>query len=195
MSLDPEQVKSRIQTALGPVKLKPLKDSLLLEEPGDLLKVAGFLRESPDYRLDYLSSITAVDYLKYLESVYHFYSVEKKLGPLVLRVRVTKSKPAIPSLTALYLSAELQERENYDLFGIVYENHPDLKRLFLWENFDGHPLRKDYLQEDSETLEMADVEWLEKHGVAVPPEAKAAARRLYEDGKRALAPKVREGNA
>ena len=169
--------------------MKVFRNSILLEKPEDLLRAAAFLKSAPDFRMDYLASVTAVDYLKYLESVYHLYSIEKKTGPVVLRVRVPRKDPRIPSLVGLYRGAELQERENYDLFGIVYEGHPDLRRLFLWETFEGHPLRKDYVQEDSEVLEAADIEWLDRHGISSPKEVRQHALELRKQGKRAVAEK------
>ena len=184
-----EEIKIQIEKAIPGIRLKLVRDSLLIEEPSVLPKVGKFLKESPDYRLDYLSSVTAADYLQYLESVYHLYSMEKKIGPLVLRVRASRENPRLPSLVPIYRGAEFQEREAYDLFGIIYENHPDLRRIFLWEGFEGFPLRKDYQQEDSETLEAADIEWLERHGVPIPEEMKKKAEVLKGQGKRAIAQK------
>jgi len=86
----------------------------------------------------------------YLESVNHLYSMEKKQGPIVLKVRVPRNNPRMPSLTPLYRGAEYQEREAYDLFGIVYEGHPDLRRILMWDEFEGHPMRKDYVEEDQD---------------------------------------------
>ena len=183
------EVKNELEARLPDVKLRTVKDSLLVENPEDLPRVALFLKENPLFLLDYLSSVTGADYLDYLESVYHFYSVAKKHGPLTLRVRVPKSSPRIPSLVPVYRSAELQEREAYDTFGIFYEGHPDLRRLFMWEGFEGYPLRKDYQQEDSETLEAADIAWLEARGIAVPSQMKQKAQELKESGKRAVAQK------
>jgi NADH-quinone oxidoreductase subunit C len=149
-----------------------------------------FLKESPKFLLDYLSSVTGADYLDYLESVYHLYSMAQKHGPVVLRVRVPKNKAAkVPSLAPVYRSAELQEREAFDTFGIIYEGHPDLRRLFMWEEFQGHPLRKDYEQEDTEVLETADIAWLEARGVAVPDTLKEKAKALQAAGRRAVAQK------
>jgi len=76
-----------------------------------------------------------------------------------------RENPKIPSLVSVYRGAEFQEREAYDMYGIIYEGHPDLRRLFMWEGFEGHPMRKDYVQEDSETLEAEDIAWLEQHGI------------------------------
>ena len=183
------EIKSAIEKAIPGVALKPVRDSLLIENPADLPKVAKFLKESESFRLDYLCSVTGTDYLQFLESVYHLYSMEKKTGPVVLRVRAKKENPKIPSLVSIYRGAEFQEREAYDMYGIVYEGHPDLRRIFMWEGFEGFPMRKDYQQEDSETLEAEDVEWLKEHGIPVPEEMVKRAEELKKQGKRALAEK------
>ena len=85
-----------------------------------------------------------------LEAVYHLYSVAKKHGPITLRTRTgDRDKDAIvPSLTPVWKSADFQEREAYDLFGIRFEGHPDLRRLLMWDEFVDFPLRKDYVAPD-----------------------------------------------
>ncbi len=183
-----DEIKSKIESALPGTALKLVRDSILVEKPSDLLKIAQFLKGS-DVKFDYLSSLTGADYLQYLEVVYHFYSMAKKTGPFVLRVRVSRENPKIPSLVPLYRGAEFQERETYDMYGILFEGHPDLRRIFMWEGFEGFPLRKDYQQEDSETLETDDVEWLEKHGVSIPEDMRKIAEELKKQGKRAIAQK------
>ncbi len=92
----------------------------------------------------------------YLEAVYHLYSVSKGMGPLVLRVRTgdRDEDVEIPSLTPVWRSCELQEREIFDLYGIRFSGHPDLRRLLMWDTFEGHPMRKDY-QTPDETLAFA----------------------------------------
>ncbi len=190
--MNAETIKSQLEAAFPGIALKLVRESLLIEKPEDLLKAAMFLKNS-DHKIDYLSSVTGADYIQYLESVYHFYSMALKTGPLVLRVRVPRDNPKVPSLTLLFRSAEFQEREAYDMYGIIYENHPDPRRVFMWEGFEGFPLRKDYKQEDSETLEMEDVEWLEKHGVKVDGELKAKAENLKRQGKRAVAERPKPG--
>ncbi|HXV27685.1 MAG TPA: NADH-quinone oxidoreductase subunit C [bacterium] len=187
--MDIAAVKTQIENALPGVALQPVRDSLLIKNPQDILKVAGFLKESADYRLDYLSSLTGADYLQYIEVIYHLYSMEKKTGPLVLRVRADRNQPKVPSLVSVYRGAEYQERETFDMYGIHFENHPDLRRIFMWEGFEGFPMRKDYQQEDSEVLETADVEWLEQHGVQVPDDLRKQAEELKKLGKRAVAQK------
>jgi len=86
----------------------------------------------------------------YLESVYHLYSVAKKHGPLVIRMRTENrtDRVEMPSLTSVWRSAEFQEREVFDLFGIVFTGHPDLRRLLMWDGFKDYPMRKDYVEPD-----------------------------------------------
>ncbi len=86
----------------------------------------------------------------YLEAVYHLYSMELKHGPAVIRVRTVNRMTDIrvPSLTPVWRSAEFQEREVYDLYGIMFEGHPDLRRILLWDGFKDHPMRKDYVEPD-----------------------------------------------
>lgn len=191
--MDSEKIKSQIETALPGVALKLVREAILIENSKDLERVAGYLKSSA-LELDYLSSVTAVDYLQYLESVYHFYSMSKKTGPLVVKVRVPRDNAKIPSLVKLFRSAEFQEREAFDTYGITYENHPDLQRIFMWEGFEGFPMRKDYYQEDSETLETADIAWLDKHGIKVPDAMRAKAEELKKAGKRAVAEKPKAGS-
>jgi NADH:ubiquinone oxidoreductase subunit C len=189
MNIPVGEVQKELELKLPDVKLRPVRDSLLIENPKDLPRVALFLKENPKFLLDYLSSVTGADYLQFLESVYHFYSMVKKQGPVVLRVRVPKNNAKIPSLVPVYRSAELQEREAYDTFGILYEGHPDLRRLFMWEGFEGHPLRKDYQQEDTEVLEAADIAWLEARGIKIPDDIREKAKALQSAGQRAIAQK------
>ena len=91
----------------------------------------------------------------YLETVYHLFSIAKKQGPVVLRMHtVNRTDDAkLPSLTPVWRSAEFQEREAYDLFGIVFEGHPDLRRILMWEGFADHPMRKDYVPPPDDELE------------------------------------------
>jgi NADH-quinone oxidoreductase subunit C len=86
----------------------------------------------------------------YLEAVYHLYSMELKQGPLVVRLRTTGRGDSVhlPSLTPVWRSAEFQEREMFDLYGIVFDGHPDLRRILMWEGFKDHPMRKDYVEPD-----------------------------------------------
>ncbi|MBI4549878.1 MAG: NADH-quinone oxidoreductase subunit C [Candidatus Omnitrophica bacterium] len=146
-----EDIKNDLTAAIPGIQVT-VEGEALIVAPENLLAAAGFLKENEKYRLDYLSCLTGVDYLAkgHLESVNHLYSVEKKTGPVVVKVRVPRNNPKMPSLVPFYRGAEFQERESFDLFGIVYEGHPDLRRILLWDEFEGHPMRKDYVQEDQD---------------------------------------------
>jgi len=86
----------------------------------------------------------------YLEVVYHLYSMALKHGPVVLRLRTQNrtDQTHLPSLTPVYRGAEFQEREVYDLFGVVFDRHPDLRRILMWDEFQDYPMRKDYREPD-----------------------------------------------
>ena len=85
-----------------------------------------------------------------LEAVYHLYSVALKQGPLTIRMRTVNrtDQVELPSLTPIWRSAEFQEREIFDLFGIIFAGHPDLRRLLMWPEFKDHPMRRDYVEPD-----------------------------------------------
>jgi NADH-quinone oxidoreductase subunit C len=144
--------------------------------------VAKFLRDDPALRLDFCSNVTGVDWLDravkktvkvkqvidgvekdvdltseekisgYLEAVYHLFSITHKHGPVIIRMQTDRIDPKLPSLTAIWRSAELQEREIFDLYGIKFEGHRDLRRILMWDEFEDFPMRKDYRPPD-------DFEW------------------------------------
>jgi len=90
----------------------------------------------------------------YLEAVYHLYSITHKHGPVIVRMRTADRQDGarLPSLTLVWRSAEFQEREIFDLYGIRFDGHPDLRRILMWDEFEDHPMRKDYREPD-------DYEW------------------------------------
>jgi NADH-quinone oxidoreductase subunit C/D len=109
-----------------------------------LLDVAEYVRNELGF--NYLSSVTGVDLLDdgKMEVVYHTFSIKKGGGPLTLKVQVDRQDPVVPSLTPTWPGADFQEREIWDLYGIKFDGHPDLRRILLWEGFEGHPMRKDW---------------------------------------------------
>ena len=117
---------------------------VLKNEKEKLLSFFESLKNEKKYNL--LSSVTSVDFLSKFVVVYHFTSIEKNES-LVIKIPCGESRtePSVISITSVWRGAELQEREIYDLMGIYFDNHPNMKRLLLWENFDGHPLRKDFV--------------------------------------------------
>ncbi|MFH1560881.1 MAG: NADH-quinone oxidoreductase subunit C [Chloroflexota bacterium] len=115
-------------------------------KPEAVLDVCRFLKEEDDLEFDYLVSISAVDYIEHFEIVYHLVSIARNHS-LVVKARCWgREDPVIPSVTSLWQGADLQEREIYDLMGITFGGHYNLKRIMLWEGFPGHPHRKDYLE-------------------------------------------------
>ena len=112
----------------------------------------------------------------YLEVVYHLYSMELKRGPLVLRLRTANrtDDARVPSLTPVWRGAEFQEREAYDLYGIIFDGHPDLRRILMWDEFKDFPMRKDYIEPDDYEYEpTAHDDVLEKARRHHPAEGKA----------------------
>jgi NADH-quinone oxidoreductase subunit C len=85
-----------------------------------------------------------------LEVVYHLFSVERRDGPVVLRMRTRDREEGVrlPSLTSVWRSADFQEREIFDLYGVIFDGHPDLRRLLMWDEFVDHPMRRDYVEPD-----------------------------------------------
>jgi NADH-quinone oxidoreductase subunit C len=158
----------------------PSGQQSLLVDNEHALAVAEFLRDDSVLHFDYCSNVTGVDWLEaelsekikikkvvdgvekeveevkktlrpgYLEAVYHLYSMEKKHGPVILRVRTENraEKNHVPSLAPVWRSCEFQEREAYDLYGIVFDSHPDLRRILMWDGFKDFPMRKDYVEPD-----------------------------------------------
>jgi NADH-quinone oxidoreductase subunit C len=111
----------------------------------------------------------------YLESVYHLYSMELKHGPLIIRMRTANRTDArLPSLTPVWRGCEFQEREIYDLYGVVFDGHPDLRRILMWEGFQDYPMRKDYVEADDYEYEPTPHDKvLEKSKRHCAPEAKS----------------------
>jgi NADH-quinone oxidoreductase subunit C len=142
-ALNGEQVAEKINKAF-PGTVTADKTAVIVTNKS-LYQVAEFLKDTPEFDFDYLANLTAVDYIDYFEVVYHLVSL-KHNHSLVLKTRChDRTKPVVPSVFRLWRSADFQEREVYDLMGIVFDGHPNLKRLLLWEGFVGHPLRRDYL--------------------------------------------------
>ena len=118
----------------------------------DLLRVSRYLRDEKQTDFSFLTSITAIDYIEYFELVYHLLSMRRN-SSLIIKSRCygRDEELSMPSLVEVWKGADYQEREVWDLMGIRFVDHRNLKRILLWEGFDGHPLRKDYLGQDEVT--------------------------------------------
>ena len=144
VALSGEKIASQIEKKFPGSVIESGPESLLFKADL-LLEVAGYLKDTPGLDFDYLNAITAVDYYDCFEVVYQLTSL-KHNHSLVLKTRCyNRDNPTLPSVVSLWRGADFQEREIYDLFGISFEGHPNLKRIVLWEGFEGYPLRKDFL--------------------------------------------------
>lgn len=112
--------------------------------PGRLVEACRTLRDDRATDGRFLNSLNGVDRYDYFEVVYNISSLSHN-HTLSLKVRTDHDQPEVPSVVSIWHGAHLQEREIYDLLGIRFAGHPDLKRLFLWDGFPGHPLRKDFM--------------------------------------------------
>jgi NADH-quinone oxidoreductase subunit C len=129
-------------------------DATALVDAAKILDVMRFLRDTPELEFDMLTDVTAVDYLGQqprFEMVYHLYSLGKNRR-LRVKARVPEQPAEIDTLSELWSSANWMEREVCDMYGIRFKGHPDLRRLLLYEEFEGHPLRKDYPKEKRQPL-------------------------------------------
>lgn len=150
-----EQLRETVLQAVPGVTLEVIASTPAAQQPALLVDrehvvaVAKFLKEDSRYQFDYCSCVTGVDYLakNFIEVVYHLYSVAKKQGPVVLKVRAPRELEQcnVPSLTPVWRGCEFQEREAYDLYGVKFDGHPDLRRILMWDEFTDYPMRKDYV--------------------------------------------------
>jgi NADH-quinone oxidoreductase subunit C len=133
----------------GPADLLATDDAVVLAER--IVDVATYVRDKLGYQL--LSNLTAVDYLTdgVIELVYHFMHLEGG-PPLVIKVRAPRELPVVPSLTPFWPGADLQEREAFDLYGVQFPGHPNLKRIYMWDEFEGYPMRKDFPKQGDKYL-------------------------------------------
>ena len=144
LALSGEEVTTKLEQQFPGSIIESSGNSLLVKSES-LFELVSFLKTTPSLDFDYLNYITAVDYYDYFELVYQLTSM-KHNHSLVLKTRCyDRSNPLVPSVVRLWRGADFQEREIYDLMGISFEGHPNLKRIVLWSGFEGHPLRKDYL--------------------------------------------------
>jgi NADH-quinone oxidoreductase subunit C len=164
--MTPAEIVTTLKNQLG-AKIRSEKldalDPYVVVEPQDLLQVCRFLRDEPKLRMELLNCISGVDYLEpdakkapksgfepHLEVVYHFQSFTHR-HRFVVKIILPRWKdnkagelPEVPSLTSLWATADWHEREVYDLSGVWFTGHPNLRRILTSEDWVGHPLRKDY---------------------------------------------------
>ena len=112
----------------------------------NLVDVFSYLKDDTELDMQFLNSISAVDYIEYFELVYHLRSLRNNTTLIIKTKCFGREEITGPSITSVWRGAELQEREIWDLMGINFSDHPNMKRILLWEGFPGHPLRKDFIR-------------------------------------------------
>ncbi|MDO8567622.1 MAG: NADH-quinone oxidoreductase subunit C [Dehalococcoidales bacterium] len=141
--LSGKDTAAKIEPQLPGSVVESGSDTLIVKKDS-LLAVATLLKQTAGLDFDYLASVTSTDYGDYFEVVYHLTSMQHTHS-LILKTRIYgRDNPTVPSVISLWKGADLQEREIFDLMGIKFEDHPNMKRIVLYEGFEGHPLRKDY---------------------------------------------------
>lgn len=143
--MDNEKLKDFILKQIPEAEFEENAQYLLAIVPASHIhSISLELKNNPETRFDYLFCLTGVDYPDHMQVIYHLKSTELN-HYTVIKARIdSREKPEIDTVCDIWHTAEFHEREVYDLFGIVFRNHPDLRRIFLDEEWVGYPLRKDY---------------------------------------------------
>ena len=139
-----EHLAERLREAVADSVVEWNQDAVWVK-PSLIDSVFQFLRDDPELDFQYLNSISAVDFIEHFELTYHLTSIQRQHTALVKSKVFGRENLTVPSVYGVWRGADFQEREIWDLMGIHFEGHPNMKRIMLWEGFSGHPLRKDYL--------------------------------------------------
>lgn len=146
LALPAPAIASKLEAKYPGILIEAI-DNTIIVKTEYLFEAAAFLKVTPGLDFNYLSYVTAVDYQTHFDVIYKLVSLEHN-HCLVLKTRCNDHEnAAVSSVVSLWQGADFQEREIYDLMGIKFHGHPNLKRIFLWEGFKGHPLRKDFKQQ------------------------------------------------
>lgn len=147
--MTPEQIAAALTAELGQEAVLEIVTSV--KSPYIVVALPAFrramelLRRHPQLSFDYLQLVTAVDWVSHFDVVYHLWSMDHA-HKIAVKVTVSREEPHVPSVADLWPAADWHEREQYDLLGVVFDGHPDLRRILCPEDWEGHPLRKDYIQ-------------------------------------------------
>src|SRR3954467_14008987 len=146
-----EEIRQRLAARFGE-RIGPLapanKDAFLLVQAADVPEICLFLKQDPDLSFDCLMNLSTVDWPKknQIEVVYHLWSYPKRHA-FILKVQLDRAQPQIATLEPVWKAADWLEREQFDLMGVVFEGHPDLRRIMMPDDWVGNPLRKDYAEQ------------------------------------------------
>ena len=146
-----EEIRQRLAAKFGE-SIGPLapanKDPFVVVPGANIVEICKFLKEDPDLAFDCLMNLSAIDWPKknQIEVVYHFWSYSKRHA-FIAKVQLDRAKPEIASIEPVWKAADWLEREQYDLLGVTFTGHPDLRRIMMPDDWVGHPLRKDYKEQ------------------------------------------------
>jgi NADH/F420H2 dehydrogenase subunit C len=143
-ALSGRELAERLEVAV-PGSVERWHGEVVWVKPPTVADVARFLRDDPSLDFQFLNSISAVDFIEYFEVVYHLTSLQQQHTAVVKARVYGRESPVLPSVYHTWRGADFQEREVWDLMGVHFDGHPNMKRIMLWEGFEGHPLRKDFL--------------------------------------------------
>lgn len=141
-------IKENFKEAILSVDEEAIQPSITIDKK-DILSICQLLHSNDKLYFDHLSCLSGMDYGEGndLGVVYHLYSIPYDLN-LVIKVKLNRSEPNIDSITSIWKGANWHEREAYDMFGIQFNNHPELRRILMPADWEGHPLRKDYKEQE-----------------------------------------------
>jgi NADH/F420H2 dehydrogenase subunit C len=143
-ALTGQELAQRLDAAL-PGAVERWEQEVVWVRPQQIAAACRFLRDDPGLDFRFLSSLSAVDFIEHFDVVYHLTSLNRRHTAVVKARLYGREAPSLPSVYPVWRGADFQEREVWDLMGVRFEGHPNLKRIMLWEGFEGHPLRKDFL--------------------------------------------------
>ena len=165
VEIEQELVDKIVERFPETVKEKYLDWHTLIVDREDIAPMCEMLKTDGEYDFKFLTDLSGVDYLEHMEVVYHMYSYGLQ-HKLCLKVKVKPDDLLVPSVTSVWSTADWHEREAYDLFGIVFEGHPNLKRILCADDFPGHAFRKDFPLENDEEYLLRDEKTAEDYGIS-----------------------------
>jgi NADH/F420H2 dehydrogenase subunit C len=139
-----QELAERLEAAL-PGSVEQWDEDAVWVKPANVAEAAQFIHDDSALDFQFLNSISAVDFIEHFQVVYHLTSLRQQHTGVVKARVYGREAPSLPSVYHVWRGADFQEREVWDLMGVRFEGHPNLKRIMLWEGFEGHPLRKDFL--------------------------------------------------
>jgi NADH-quinone oxidoreductase subunit C len=146
LTMDIQTILTRLQTTFPQTPLSLDASQSIVVPANSIYAICVYLKETSDLAFDSLMCLSGVDRGENLEVVYHLYSMPQG-HKVTLKAQTPRTDPKVPTVATLWRTADWHEREAYDLFGIVFIGHPDLRRILLSEDWEGYPLRKDYNRE------------------------------------------------